>query len=114
MLIAGKRDADFVRREVAEVEKMVAAENGLVRNACFFQDFADFPVQASVLAFPKRAEWILVGVAWFGGSFSGKRELRGIGYEVRIAVRATGETGAVFGVASGTKHKNCESTTEES
>ena len=109
----GKRNAHFIRRKVAEVEQMIAAEYGLVRNTRFFQDFAKLRVDTRIFSFPKGTEWILVGIAWIGRRFPRKCVVGRLLDQVHAAIGAASEPGPVFGVALRANHGVLQSTTTE-
>lgn len=83
-----------------------------MRDSCFLKDVAEFRENTRVLTFPEGAEGIFVGIAGFDGSFPGQGEMRGILHEVDVAIGATSEAGAVFGVALRAEHSVPKSTTD--
>lgn len=91
---------------------MIAAIHRFMGNAGFFEHFTKFGVDAGVLAFPEGAERIFVGIAGLYGLLARKGEMRGILHQVDIAIGATGEAGAVFGVALRAEHDVPKSTTD--
>ena len=84
---------------------MIAAIHGLMRDAGFFENFAQFRQYPGILAFPERAKRIVVGVTRENRRLAGEGEVRRILYKVGATVGAVRETGAIFGVALRTEHE---------